>query len=171
MKSHVRCSLDGGIDNGRVLKLFSLHQSVIGQLVRLVIVINISIGGGNVPGSNHIAKVLEGALDFLIVGVTIAKGSVAVRGAHVTRHNSKHIHKGLFKSGHLGGNTIHSESGQLGMRPGVRRNLMARIEGTLEDRLDGGVVDTALVVSVDKEGHLQVLLVQKIQQLVCVLTV
>lgn len=149
--------------------LLDLGQGRIAQLVGRVVVVNISISSGNVPGSNDVSQVLQCRLDLDVASVSVTEGTVTERGAHVTGHDSEKIEKGLFDTLHLDGDLLDREGCQLRVGPGVGGDLMTRFVGALDDGADGGVVDTAVVVTVNKEGDLDLLLVEKIEELMGVL--
>lgn len=169
VESHVSSALGSGVDNGGVLELLSLHQGIIGQLMGGGVVIDIGIGGGNVPGGDDVAEALEGALDLQIVSVAVTESAVTIRRAHVAGYDAEDVLEGLFELGHLKGDAVDGQLGELGMGPGVGGDLVAFIEGAFEDGLDLGVVNALLVVSVDEEGDLDVLLCEEVQEAVGVL--
>jgi hypothetical protein len=53
------------------------------------------------------------------------------------------------------------------MGPGMGCDLMTGLVSTLERFLDLGFIDTAVIITVHKEGHLDILLVEKIKKLRC----
>lgn len=162
-------TLGSSVDDGGVLVLLRLHQGIVGQLVGVGVVIDIGIASGNVPGGDHIAQVLEGALDLLVISVAVAEGTVTIGRTHVAGDNTEDVLESLLELGHLEGDAIGGQLGKLGVGPGVGGDLVARVVGALKDGLDLGVVDALLVVSVDEEGDLDVLLVEEVQQPVGVL--
>jgi hypothetical protein len=51
----------------------------------------------------------------------------------------------------------------------MRGDLVARFVRALDNGADLGIVDAAVIVTVDKEGDLDLLLVEEVEKLICVL--
>lgn len=137
--------------------------------MRRIVIVNISVPGGNVPGCDHVAQGLERVLHFEIIRVSVSKSSITKRWTHVARDHTEDLLEGRLKTGHLSGDGFGRERSQLWMGPSVRCDLMARLEGTLENRLDRRTVDAVLVIAVHEEGHFEIFLVEQIKELVRVL--
>ena len=168
---HVVSTSRGSADSRGNNTTLDLGQSIIGQLVDRVIVVNIGISRCNIPGGNDISQILQRRLDLDIVGVSVTESTITKRGAHVTGGDSKDVEEGLLNACHFEGDLFDGEGGQLGVGPGVRSDLMAGFVGALDDGADGGVVDAAVVVAVNKEGDLDLLLVEEVEELMGVLLV
>lgn len=163
---HVVGALGVGVDDIGDISLFQTSELGIRELVGGVVVIDIGVSGGNVPGGNDVAQAGQRRLDLDIVGATGGEGAVAKRRAHVAGDDSDELQEGLFDTAHLGGDLGGGLGGQCDVRPGVGGDLVARVVGTTDGCADGRVVDASIVVSVDKEGGLDLLTVQDVKELV-----
>lgn len=166
---HVVSTSRGSADSRGNNTTLDLGQGIIGQLVDRVVVVNIGISRRNVPGGNDISQILQRRLDLDIASVSVTESTITKRGAHVTGNDSEDVEESLLDALHLEGDLVDGEGGQLGVGPSVGGNLVARFVGALNNGADGGVVDAAVVVTVDKEGDLDLLLVEEVEELMGVL--
>lgn len=163
---HVVGALGLGVDDIGDISLFQASELGVREFVGGVVVIDISVSGGNVPSGNDVAQAGQRRLDLDIVSATRGEGSVTKRRAHVAGDDSDELQEGLFDTTHLGDDLGRGLSGQCDVRPGVGGDLMARVVGTTDGCANGRVVDASVIVSINKEGDLDLLTVQGVKELV-----